>query len=268
MRGSDNSLPPEVRALLDLGPLPPQEEHELIERWRHKDPEAGETLLKRNYRLILWLAARGGGRTFSLNERVQAGAVGAFRALRRFDPDKGRLKDYLIHWIRKELGELRPQAQTIHVPRYIARRLSVPSSDEVEARIHGWRAPEERLDDPLSRGLLLLHRSSRGRESFGLEDLPSPDEHVGRSLERQDEAMAVRHALADLPLRWQEIITRRFGLDGEPAHTLQEIGDTLGITRERVRQLEALALNQLRLRLRTEEVPPPPHTMAGGLAPQ
>jgi len=216
-----------------------------------------------NHGLVRTVAARYQQRGLPLDDLVQEGTVGLLRAVDLFDPGRGaRFSTYAVWWIKQAIRRaLARQVPLAHVPGNVqddrarlARQAHAlhttlghpPSPTELAAALDIPRARVDALTAPLPRPIP-LDQTVGDAETTTLGDL-LPDPAALRPddvAEAQELAAAVRAALATLLPRERAILAARHGLDGEPPRTLQEIGHHLGLTRERVRQIEARALRQL-----------------------
>jgi RNA polymerase sigma factor (sigma-70 family) len=214
-----------------------EEELSVVRRARDGDPRMTERLLEAHVAFVIRIAMEFRGRGVPFEDLVHEGCFGLLRAIRRFDPENGaRFMTYAAFWVRKAILEaIGDGARIVHVPRY--------------QHVHGRPAARElRLDEPISAGdpRTLLDTLEDDRQAL-------PDV----SAIADDEARRLRHYLHNLPLREQAILASRYGLDGEPAMTLAEVGSLLSLSRERVRQIESSALDQLR-RVMTRRLRPVP----------
>jgi len=216
-----------------------------------------------NHRLVVAFARRYEHRGLPLDDLVQEGTLGLLRAIDLFDPDRGaRFSTYAAWWMTQALRRaLATQVPLAHVPLNVqddrarlARQAHAlhaalghpPSPDELAAATGLPRARVDALTAPLP-APVPLDLTMGDAETMTVGDL-LPDPAAARpdvEAEAQEIAAAVRAALATLAPRERAILAARHGLDGQPPRTLQEIGRHLGLTRERVRQIEAKALRQL-----------------------
>jgi RNA polymerase primary sigma factor len=250
-----------------------QEEAELGRAIREGDKEALHRLVECNMRLVVSIAARYASPRMPLEDLVQEGCIGLIRAAEKFDERKGhRFSTYATWWIwqavTRAIGE---QARTIRIPleaQGIIRRVynigerlaqelgRAPTTHEIADAIG---EPEPRIAEllqaerePISLELPLADDSGRLTDVVADEISQSPMEALERLI-RQEEVERVLECLTE---REREILIRRFGLDGHPPRTLNEVAAGFRLTRERVRQIEAGALRKLR-----EQTPAVPETV-------
>jgi RNA polymerase primary sigma factor len=252
-----------VRAIGDGPLLTPAEERELARRKDAGDEEAKRKLIESNLRLVMSITRNYTKAGVPLLDLIQEGNLGLIRAVEKFDYKLGfKLSTYATWWIRQAVTRaLADQGRTIRLPvhvadqvrrlmrarRQLAQKLNREPTEAELANESGF--PEKRVrelldlvEDPVS----LETPVGDGESMYAdlIEDIHSerPDESTSKKLRRVELA----EALLRLNPRMRRVLTLRFGLDGEPPQTLEEVGAGLGITRERVRQLESRALRELR----------------------
>ena len=253
-----------VRQLGDGRLLTPAEERELARRKDLGDEDAKRRLIEGNLRLVMSITRHFTRAEVPLLDLIQEGNLGLMRAVEKFDYRLGyKLSTYATWWIRQSITRaLADQGRTIRLPvhvaeqvrramrarRQLAQRLNRDPTIEEIAKESGFtpaRVEElfELVTDPVS----LETPVGDGESLYAdlLEDVTSdsPDTVTAQTARSAELAQALR----SLDDRMRQVVERRYGLDGEPPQTLEELGTELGITRERVRQIETRALRQLRL---------------------
>ena len=242
------------------------EEVALAKRVERGDRAAKERMINSNLRLVISIAKRYQRKDLPLLDLVQEGTIGLNRAVEKFDWRRGyKFSTYATWWIRQACQRaISNQSATIRIPTHVnERRMKLTrASSRLEARL-GRKPTREELAEEAELDLVhveealdavqsnvSLNRPVGSEEDGELGDLfddesaENPEEEAVDSLRRRE----VRRAIAQLPERERRIIELRFGVGGEP-QALEAIGKELGITRERVRQLESDALRKLEVEL-------------------
>jgi len=217
-----------------------------------------------NQRLVVAVARRYQHRGLPLDDLVQEGHVGLLRAVDLFDPARGyKFSTYAVWWIKQAMRRaLARQVLVAHVPDNVqqerarlARQAHAlhaalghpPSPADLAAATGLPRARVDALVAPLPTPVPLDQIMGDGETTTLGDLLPDPDaDRPAAAAEAEELAAAVRAALATLPPRERAILAARHGLDGAPPRTLQEIGRSLGLTRQAVQQAETRALARLR----------------------
>jgi RNA polymerase primary sigma factor len=252
-----------VRQIGDGRLLTPAEERELARRKDEGDEEAKRRLIESNLRLVMSITRNYTKASVPLLDLIQEGNLGLIRAVEKFDYRLGfKLSTYATWWIRQAISRaLAEQGRTIRLPVHVADRVRKvtrarrvlgqklsrdPTLDEIAAESGFTPVQVRDLLELVQDHVSLETPVGDGESSFGdlLED-PSASAPEAETAERL-RSTELADALAQLKPRMQRVLIARFGLDGSKPKTLEEVGVLLGITRERVRQLETRALRELR----------------------
>ena len=252
------------RYLYEIGrfnQLTPEEERELGRRIQQdNDGEALRQLVEGNLRFVVAYAKRFRHSRVSLLDLINEGNIGLIQAAKKFDPDKNvKFITYAVWWIRQAiLHALSEHGATFRLPQKqanvlyrlersrqaLGRELERPPSDQELAEELGMDQDEVRLLLSSNQNILSLGDESEAEFGDLLEQYVIPD--TDEEILRQSFEDTLREALAKLSEKERQILSMRFGLGDDNPRTLREIGDALGISRERVRQIENQALTKLR----------------------
>jgi RNA polymerase primary sigma factor len=240
-----------------------EEEIDLSKRVERGDKRAYDRLVEANLRLVVSIAKKYVGRGMSLMDLIQEGNIGLARAVEKYDWRRGfKFSTYATWWIRQAITRaIADQARVIRIPvhmvetinRYarIARKLMQelgrePQPEEV-AKVMGIDLEKAREIVKVSQEPASLEKPVGDEEDSILGDFvqandPTPDDQAAHSLLREH----IQEVLGSLTDRERKIIEMRFGLVDGKTRTLEEVGKEFGVTRERIRQIEAKALRKLR----------------------
>jgi len=247
------------------------DEHPLTtsDRWRlEQQVSAGSAaraqLIHSNLRLVVSIARRYQGHGLSLLDLIQEGSLGLMRAVDKFDPSRGlKFSTYATYWIRQSVGRaIADHGRTVRLPVHLGERLSrlARARQSLTQRLDRDPTPEEVANElgitpeqvtRAEQAALVPASLDETHSDDGTGALaevisdplePTPLEQVAHGLLRADLSEAMSH----LTPRERSILNLRYGLEGESALTLEQIGQRLSLTRERVRQLESEALKKLR----------------------
>ncbi len=261
---SDTAIKLYLREIGQVKLLTPQEEIELAARIKKGDKKAREQMIKANLRLVVKIARDYEGIGLPLLDLISEGNIGLMKAVERFDPSKGgKLSTYGSWWIKQSIKRaLANQSKTIRLPVHLVDKISKMRRVAMRLQEELGREPTddelaEELDIPASRVTqmrLAAIRPASLDAPIGDEDSNNfaevvQDENADtpyEQLEGKTVTRMLRQLVKTLDNREATILRARFGLDGGPEKTLEEVGLLFGVTRERVRQIQNIALRKLR----------------------
>lgn len=252
-----------LREINETKLLSAKEERELARRIGEGDARARDRMVRANLRLVVNIARCYTGKGIGLQDLIEEGNLGLLRAVEGFDPEMGtRFSTYASYWIKQSIKRaLINSAKTIRIPAYMVELLSKwrratirlteelgrnPTPEEV-ARLLG--VPKKKL--PIIKKAIRIHNSTPQTDqsdsgwSLGEMVMDERTKTPEDELIENDILTKVMEMLHELDPRESTVLRMRFGLDEMEPHTLKEIGENLGLTRERVRQIETEALRKL-----------------------
>lgn len=251
--------------------LKPEEEQELARLIRDGDEAAREKMITANLRLVVKIAKEYEGFGLPLQDLINEGNIGLMKAVERFDPSKGsKLSTYASWWIKQAVKRaLGNQSKTIRLPLHLVDRLSrmrkiskryfeefkrEPTDEELAEELE-IALPRVRLLRRASMRPLSLETPIGDDESSRISDIVADEKAANPYDELEDKALKglLPGLMQTLTFREAEILKRRFGLDGNPGMTLEEVGELFGVTRERIRQLQNAALKKLRTKIELDQ---------------
>lgn len=253
--------------------LTPKEEVELARRIHRGDKQARELMITANLRLVVKMARDYQGLGLPLLDLINEGNIGLMKAVQRFDPRKGaKLSSYASWWIKQAMRRaLSNTSKTIRLPVHVVDKMA--QVRKAEARLHETLDREPTDEEVAGELGLNARRIRQYRDAarapvsldspIGAEDSTTISEHVAdanatapfEELAKHNDRELMQEVLASLDKRESRILAMRFGLDDGRSKTLEEVGARLGVTRERIRQIQEQALEKMRVKIEKRDRP-------------
>lgn len=260
----DTAIKLYLREIGQVKLLTPQEEIELAARIKKGDKKAREQMIKANLRLVVKIARDYEGIGLPLLDLISEGNIGLMKAVERFDPAKGgKLSTYGSWWIKQSIKRaLANQSKTIRLPVHLVDKISKMRRTAMRLQEELGREPtDEELGEELGISATRVAQMRMAAIRPASLDAPIGDEDSNNfaevvqdesadtpyeQLEEKTVTRMLQEMVKTLDPREATILRARFGLDGGPQKTLEEVGQKFGVTRERVRQIQNIALKKLR----------------------
>jgi RNA polymerase primary sigma factor len=274
-REGENGIKIYLREIGQIPLLTPRQEIELAAKIKRGDKKARALMIKSNLRLVVKIAHDYSNLGLPLLDLISEGNIGLMKAVERFDPKKGgKLSTYGAWWIKQSIKRaLANQAKTIRLPVHLVDKISKmkriamqmserlgrePTDQELADKLDMTRAKVAQLRQISVRPASLDapigdDDATEFSEIVGDENAATPFEMLRDKTLRQD----IIEVLSELDPREAEILTLRFGLDGNRPKTLEDVGRKFKVTRERVRQIQNIALHKLRRLMEKQDKPSP-----------
>ncbi len=241
-----------------------EEENKLAARIKRGDKKAREQMIKANLRLVVKIAREYEDYGMPLLDLINEGNMGLMKAVERFDPTKGaKLSTYSAWWIKQAIKRaLANQSKTIRLPIHVVDKLFHMRKASVKLQEEFGREPtDEELGEELGMSARKVAQFRTAAIRPASLEAPLGDDDTSRiadvvrdesastpyeQLEGKTNVELMQDLVKTLPVREAEILRYRFGLDGDSEKTLEEVGEKFGVTRERIRQIQNIALARLR----------------------
>jgi RNA polymerase primary sigma factor len=268
-----NTLQLYLREIGRVKLLTPKEEITLARRIRRGDKRAREQMITANLRLVVKIARDYEGLGLPLLDLINEGNIGLMKGVQRFDPSKGaKLSTYASWWIKQAVRRaLSNQSKTIRLPVHVVDKMTHIRKAEVKLRETLDREPtdEEVADDLGLNARRVRQYREASRTPVSLDSPISTDDTTAISeivadanaaapfdeIVKHNDNQLVQEVLATLEARESRILAMRFGLDNGRPKTLEEVGERLGVTRERIRQIQEQALQKMRVKIENRDRP-------------
>lgn len=274
-----------MRDAVEVPLLTIEEENALAARIKNGDMAAREHMIRANLRLVVKIARDYDGFGLPLLDLINEGNIGLMKGVERFDPAKGgKLSTYASWWIKQSIKRaLANQSKTIRLPVHLVDKVTRMKRVAHQLQeLLGREATDEEIAEEMEVPVKKVRFWQRAAQKTASLDAPLGDEDSSRlgdvvpdteshdpygQLEEKTTHRMVGQFLGILDSRELSILRQRFGLDGQKEKTLDEIGQGFGVTRERIRQLQNIALAKLRERIEKHEAVREPAESASGWMP-
>ena len=259
---------------IGFAPLLTADEEKHFSRLALAGDEAGRRrMIESNLRLVVKISRRYLNRGLALLDLIEEGNLGLIHAVEKFDPERGfRFSTYATWWIRQTIERaIMNQTRTIRLPVHVVKELNLylRAARELSQKLDHEPTPEEiaqLIDKPVDDVRRMLKLNERV-DSIDAQRNPAdrhtletvPDENApdpASQVQRSDLMAKLEDLISEMSSKHQEVLARRFGLRGYQTATLEEVGSEIGLTRERVRQIQVEALNRLRRALEEQGLNP------------
>ncbi len=233
---------------------------------REGDVAARNRMIESNLRLVVKITRKYHNRGLALLDLINEGNLGLMHAVEKYEPERGfRFSTYATWWIKQSIERaIMNQTRTIRLPVHVIKELNIylTAAKKMTRELGREPSPEEiaaKLDRPVEEVKQALHLTD---DAISADAIVGNSEEGGKSLMdmlpdtniinpvdtmvQEDLSNSLTHCLEELDERQRQVICRRFGLEGFERQTLEEVGQAVGLTRERVRQIQLLALKELR----------------------
>ncbi len=261
---ADSSVRLYMREIMKADLLTADEEIKLADRIKRGDEKARETMIRANLRLVVKMARDYSGYGVPMVDLISEGNIGLMKAVERFDPEKGgKLSTYAGWWIKQAIKRaLANQGKTIRLPIHLVDKLAKirrieaslademgrePTSDEL-AGVVGIPVKKLSFLKQAAQRPTSIHSAVGDDSSLTYAEVISDEKMLdpGEELISKTDAAELEEMLRILNQREADIVSARFGLTGSKAQTLEQVSKTFGVSRERIRQIQNVAIKKMR----------------------